>query len=141
MPQDVKKGETGNPTYNHTRHCNQFFFYFSLITEEYVEVDERERQPNSEQKKWESEQLASAMFQFGAKDAKIKDEYDLLLDDQIEFIQALTMEGSKSKDKKPEITETEKHKMDIEETKKSLPVYPFKEDLIAAIQEHQVMLF
>ncbi|CAD7086133.1 unnamed protein product [Hermetia illucens] len=118
MPQDVKKGET----------------------EEYVEVDERERQPNSEQKKWESEQLASAMFQFGAKDAKIKDEYDLLLDDQIEFIQALTMEGSKSKDKKPEITETEKHKMDIEETKKSLPVYPFREDLIAAIQEHQILI-
>lgn len=41
---------------------------------EYVEVDERELQPNSEQKKWEAEQLASAVFRFGAKDAKTAQE-------------------------------------------------------------------
>lgn len=41
-----------------------------FFVEEYVEVDEREKQPNSEQKKWEAEQFASEMFQFGAKDAK-----------------------------------------------------------------------
>uniref|UniRef100_A0A1B0CWZ9 AMP-dependent synthetase/ligase domain-containing protein n=1 Tax=Lutzomyia longipalpis TaxID=7200 RepID=A0A1B0CWZ9_LUTLO len=42
MPQDVKKGDKS----------------------EYVEVDEREKMPNSEQKKWEAEQLASAVFKF-----------------------------------------------------------------------------
>lgn len=119
MPQDMKKGEK----------------------EEYVEVDEREKLPNFEQKKWEQEQLASAMFQFGAKDAKAKEEYELLLDDQIDFIQALTMEGSKEKkDKKPEISEAERQKMDIQETRRSLPVYPFKDDLIAAIHEHQILI-
>lgn len=76
------------------------------------------------------------MFKFGAKDAK-NEEYELLLEDQIEFIQALTLEGTKA-DKKPEISETERKKMDIEETKISLPVYPFRDDLIAAIREHQV---
>ncbi|XP_055858285.1 pre-mRNA-splicing factor ATP-dependent RNA helicase DHX16 [Episyrphus balteatus] len=119
MPQDMKKGEK----------------------EDYVEVDEREKLPNFEQKKWEQEQLASAMFQFGAKDAKAKEEYELLLDDQIDFIQALTMEGSKEKkDKKPEISEAERQKMDIQETRRSLPVYPFKDDLIAAIREHQILI-
>lgn len=52
-----------------------------FFVEEYVEVDEREKQK-----------------------------------DQIEFIQALTMEGSMQKDKKPEPSETERKKMDIEET-------------------------
>lgn len=65
------------------------------------------------------------------------EEYELLLEDQIEFIQALTLEGS-MKEKKAKISETERKKMDIEETKKSLPVYPFRDDLIAAIREHQV---
>lgn len=31
-------------------------------------------------------------------------------------------------------------KMTIEETQKSLPIYPFKEDLIAAMEEHQVLI-
>ncbi|KAG4079462.1 hypothetical protein HA402_005159 [Bradysia odoriphaga] len=104
MPQDIKKGEK----------------------EEYYEVDEREKQPNSEQKKWEAEQLASAVFKFGAKDASKNEEH-------------LTLEGTK-KDKKVEISETERKKMDIEETKKSLPVYPFRDDLIAAIREHQILI-
>ncbi len=79
------------------------------------------------------------MFKFGAKDASKNEEYELLLEDQIEFIQALTLEGTK-KDKKSEVSETERKKMDIAETKKSLPVFPFRDDLIAAIREHQVSL-
>lgn len=115
MPKDMKKGEKG----------------------EYVEVDEREKLPNSEQKKWEAEQLQSALFKFGSRDAKA-DEYELLLEDEIEFVQVLRMDGSKDMEKKPEVSEAEKKKMTIEETKLSLPVYPFRDDLIAAIREHQV---
>ncbi|XP_058452178.1 pre-mRNA-splicing factor ATP-dependent RNA helicase DHX16 [Malaya genurostris] len=118
MPKDIKKGEK----------------------EEYVEVDEREKMPNSEQKKWEAEQLASAVYKFGSKDAKQQEEYELLLDDQIDFVQALRLDGTKPKEEKPYVSEAERKKMDIEETKKSLPVYPFKEDLIAAIKEHQILI-
>lgn len=38
------------------------------------------------------------------------------------------------------MSENEKKKMTIEETQKSLPVYPFKQDLIDAIREHQVLI-
>lgn len=109
---------------------------------EYVEVDERENLPNSEQKKWEAEQLAAAVFKFGAKNAKEsqREEYQLVLDDQIDFIQALTLEGSKEKDRTPQISEAQKKKLDIEDTKKSLPVFPFRDDLITAIKEHQVLI-
>lgn len=121
MPQDMKKGEK----------------------EDYHEVDERENKPNSEQMKWESEQLASAVFKFGARDAsrKQQEEYELLLEDQIEFIQAMTMDDAKKdKKKEPRVTEHEKKRMDLKETKESLPVFPFRDDLIAAVREHQVIL-
>lgn len=118
MPKDMKKGEKG----------------------EYIEIDEREKLPHSEQKKWEAQQEASALFKFGSKEAKQEQEYELLLEDEIEFVQVLTMDGSKDKEKKPEVTEEQRKKMDIQETKKSLPVYPFRDDLIAAIREHQVLI-
>lgn len=120
MPKDMKKGEKG----------------------EYQEVDEREKLPNSEQKKWEAEQLAAAQYKFGSRDAgaSTTKEYELLLEDQIDFIQVLRMGGSDEKDRPPEVSENERQKMTIAETKKSLPVYPFRDDLIKAIREHQVLI-
>ncbi|KAL3282275.1 hypothetical protein HHI36_005465 [Cryptolaemus montrouzieri] len=109
-------------------------------TADYVEVDELEKMPLSEQKKWEKDQMSSAVFSFGAKDAVKKDEYELLLEDQIEFIQALQLPGSKEEKKEPKLTEYQKKRLDIEETKKSLPVYPFRDDLIQAVRDHQVLI-
>lgn len=34
----------------------------------------------------------------------------------------------------------EKKRLTIEETKKSLPIFPFKDDLIQAIKEYQVLI-
>ncbi|KAJ2953700.1 hypothetical protein O0L34_g1317 [Tuta absoluta] len=118
MPQDLGKGEKG----------------------EYIEVDENEKLPNSEQRKWEQEQIKSAFFTFGAKDAKAQDEYELLLDEQIDFIQALQLEGNKEKKEEAEKSEYQKQRMTIEETKKSLPVFPFRDSLITAIKNYQILI-
>lgn len=71
--------------------------------EKYQEIDDRERVPNYEQRKWEEEQMSSAVFRFGAKDKRQKDkgqDYDLVLEgDEIEFIQALTIPGAKGDQK------------------------------------------
>ena len=96
-----------------------------------------------EQRKWEEEHLSQATLSFGAKDAKERHkkkekEYEYILDDEIEFVQALKMPGTKKDDGEKEMSEFEKKKMSIAETKRSLPVYPFREDLIAAVREHQV---
>lgn len=110
---------------------------------EYEEVDEREKKPNYEQKKWEEEQMSSAVFHFGAKQRNEKEEareYDLVLDSQIEFIQALSLPGTKDKPGEPKLTEAQKKRLTIEETQKSLPVYKYKEGLIAAIRDHQVLI-
>lgn len=108
-----------------------------------MEVDERERLPHSEQRKWEQEQMASAVYKFGAKGtAAAAEEYELLLDDQIEFIQALRMDGDRKEGEKKEekVSITEQKKMDIAECKKSLPVFPFRDSLIEAVREHQVLI-
>ncbi|KAG8229443.1 hypothetical protein J437_LFUL010790, partial [Ladona fulva] len=125
MPEDARRGRHG----------------------EYVEVDEREKGPGSEQRKWEEEQMSSAQFHFGARGRSAKDEgledYELLLDDQIEFVQALCLPGTKKesmKEEEPSLSEIEKKKLSIAETRKSLPIFPFKDDLIQAIRDHQVLI-
>lgn len=40
--------------------------------------------------------------------------------------------------KKQEISKAQRKRLTIEETQRSLPIFPFKDDLIAAIKEHQV---
>ncbi|KAL7291442.1 hypothetical protein TKK_0015026 [Trichogramma kaykai] len=114
---------------------------YRMPLERGVEEDqyqERE-QPQSEQAKWETEQMSSAVYKFGAKDRKAQKEYELLLEDEIDFIQSLQMPG----DKKDEVIQkkTEEKKLTtIEETQKSLPIYPFKKDLIDAIRTHQILI-
>lgn len=114
--------------------------------ESYVD-DPTEKGPNHEQKRWEEEHLHAAMMRFGAKDAKEKNKdktYDFIMDDEIEFVQALKMPGS-IKEKKEEgiestLSQAEIKKMSIAETRKSLPIYPFREDLMQAVADHQVLI-
>nr|SZF06460.1 putative pre-mRNA-splicing factor ATP-dependent RNA helicase DHX16 [Psoroptes ovis] len=117
--------------------------------EEYRDVDEGDKATNSEQKKWEEERLGNAVLRFGAKDAKQLNQskqYDLIVDGiEIDFVKALTLAGdddiiSKDQDNEKQISEKELRKLSIEETRRSLPIYPFKDDLIAAINEHQVLI-
>lgn len=159
MPQDLGKGEKGELLfviffYIVSIFVRSFLFYIghfitinnnkkvkiSWITGEYIEVDENEKLPHSEQRKWEQEQIKSAFFKFGAKDAKAQDEYELLLDEQIDFIQALQLEGNKEKEEEEKISEYQKARLTIEETKKSLPVFPFRDSLIEAIKNYQILI-
>lgn len=98
--------------------------------------------PQSEQTKWESHQMNSAVFKFGAKDRKNQEEYDLLLDDMIIFTdEPFKMSGSNEKSL---LSSNEKEKENvlktIEEVQKSLPIYQYKQGIIDAIKEHQVLI-
>ncbi|KAK8768863.1 hypothetical protein V5799_014672 [Amblyomma americanum] len=87
--------------------------------------------------------MGIARMRFGAKDAKEKckeEKYDLILDDAIEFVEALRVPGTKRKDSRPELSEQERKKLTIQETRQSLPIYPFREDLLEAIADHQVLI-
>ena len=111
--------------------------------ENYVEVDEREVGQNAEQRKWEEERLGGAKLSFGArnKDQQQK-EYDMILAAEINFVQALTLDGLNFKDKKKEkeVDPRTAKKLSLAETRRSLPIYPFKNELIDAIRNNQVLI-
>ena len=57
--------------------------------------------PNAEQLRWEEEHVGAALMSFGARDSKQKakeknkvKEYDVIMDEEIEFVQALQMPGT-----------------------------------------------
>ncbi|KAK7575545.1 hypothetical protein V9T40_011831 [Parthenolecanium corni] len=110
----------------------------------YEEVDENEKVPHYEQKKWEQDQMSSAVFRFGAKNREDEQKaYDLILENQIEFVNPINISGTpgiEDEDKKPQLTEKQKRKMNIEETKKSLPIYKYRDELLRAIEDHQVLI-
>ncbi|OQV17529.1 putative pre-mRNA-splicing factor ATP-dependent RNA helicase DHX16 [Hypsibius exemplaris] len=111
--------------------------------ERYVDFDTKDQGPNAEQRKWEEEHQKKAHMHFGARDAKAKQpEYDLLLEeDKIEFVQALTMAGSEAvPNEMNEMSEADRKRMTMKETRESLPIFPFRESLLAAIKEHQVLI-
>ncbi|XP_050423506.1 pre-mRNA-splicing factor ATP-dependent RNA helicase DHX16 isoform X2 [Adelges cooleyi] len=100
-----------------------------------VDID---KAPTTEQQKWEEEQMSSAVYRFGAKREE-KEQYELLIDNQIEFVQTANLPGTHEK-LEPEITEKQRKRLNIEETQKSLPIYRFKKDLIEAINDHQILI-
>ncbi|KAL5467168.1 hypothetical protein EMCRGX_G031360 [Ephydatia muelleri] len=103
---------------------------------------EQELGPNADIKKWEEEQMGIATVRFGAKDAKEKNkqqEYDLVLEDQITFVMTETVAGNRS-DMEDRPSEEEVRKMTLAETRKSLPIYAYREALLKAVEEHQVLI-
>ena len=65
----------------------------------------------------------------------------LLEEEQIAFVMADKMAGSrKHDDKQPRLSEHEKKIMSIAETRKSLPIYKYRDDLLSAIEDHQVLI-
>ncbi|KAI9565872.1 putative pre-mR-splicing factor ATP-dependent R helicase DHX16-like [Daphnia sinensis] len=117
------------------------------MPDRYVEIDDREKQPHSEQRIWEDARMATAQWNFGARDAKQRlqekgkvHDYDLLLDDTIDFVQTNQLAGTKGIEDQPEVSDIQKKKMSLQETRKSLPIFPFREDLLQAVEDHQILI-
>lgn len=107
--------------------------------------DIKEKGPNYEIRKWEEEQLTAARMQFGSKDAqkysKHDKQYEYILDDEIDFVKTLTAPGTK--EEKHEITEesqNDNRKKTLAETRKTLPIYKYRDSLLEAIRDNQVLI-
>ena len=105
--------------------------------------DVAEKGPNFEQRNWEEQHLNATLLKFGAKDRSNAQEYYYILDDEVRFIKLLAMPGSENVEEllgnKDQDSGGSKH-LTIEETRKSLPIYAFKEDLLKAIDAHQILI-
>ena len=120
-----------------------------LLTTRYVEP----KREKNEGELWEESQTHKAAG-FKKKKSTKADEYELVFEDQIDFVKLDTSKGydrrsSKSIEKKHEdkavkmeyrenrpITEHEK----ILAGRKKLPVFPYREEFLAAVKDHQVLI-
>lgn len=104
-----------------------------------------------EQGRWEEERLKTASLSFGAKKERergMKEErerYQLILeeDEMIHFVtSAVTMKGtlSEKEQEEPSLSQAEVERLSLQEVRRSLPVFPYREDLLAAIKEHQILV-
>ncbi|RCV17890.1 hypothetical protein SETIT_3G256300v2, partial [Setaria italica] len=94
---------------------------------------------------WEEQQIRKSHLQFGAKDrGHASDEYELVFDDAIEFVKSLAMAGTEPEDDTDELAEEIDAKvmlqMELQDQRKTLPVYKFKDELLKAIADHQIII-
>uniref|UniRef100_A0A8C7R3M2 RNA helicase n=1 Tax=Oncorhynchus mykiss TaxID=8022 RepID=A0A8C7R3M2_ONCMY len=93
-----------------------------------------------EQGRWEEERLKTASLIFGAKKEREKglkaerEKYQLILeeDEMINFVSSAQEQAA--------LSQAEVQKQSIQEVRRSLPVFPYREDLLLAIQQHQILV-
>ena len=115
----------------------------------YVDKDEHGQERYvTEQEEWEREQSAKAKAQISQRERLDEGEYDYVFDDaqKINFV----MDTRLDSDAKPltkeqralqeQLKAAEAKASSIEGTRKSLPIYAFRDDLLKAIEAYQVLI-
>ncbi|KAL8952546.1 MAG: hypothetical protein Q9222_001536, partial [Ikaeria aurantiellina] len=115
----------------------------------YVDRDEHGQERFvTEQEEWEREQTAKAKAQIAQSERIDEGDYEYVFDDaqRINFI----MDSRLDSDAKPmtkeqrflqeQLKAAEKKAASIEDTRKSLPIYTFRDELLAAVEQYQVLI-
>ncbi|XP_060202211.1 pre-mRNA-splicing factor ATP-dependent RNA helicase DEAH1-like isoform X1 [Lycium barbarum] len=143
---DDDMGEYRMPdAYDHESGVNQKK-RFSVASQRDRDLDAAGKtKPFAEQEAWEKHQIAKATLKYGSKNIKPRsDEYKFMFENQIEFIKAAVMDGV-NVDQKPPIESIEKSMAKsafgkLQEDRKTLPIYHYRDDLLQAINDHQVLV-
>ncbi|KAG9102102.1 hypothetical protein FRC06_002318 [Ceratobasidium sp. 370] len=110
--------------------------------------DAKEGQFVTDIDQWEEAQAKNSTFKSGAQDKpELVDDYDYVFDESqtIQFVMDKVMSGEgmlseKDAALKAQIAEAERKAQTIEQTRKSLPIYTYREQLLEAIEAHQVLI-
>ncbi|KNG81954.1 pre-mRNA-splicing factor ATP-dependent RNA helicase-like protein cdc28 [Aspergillus nomiae NRRL 13137] len=102
----------------------------------------------TEHEEWEMEQTAKAKAQINRAEFVDEGDYEYVFDDsqKINFVMDAKMEGTQkamSQEQrilKEKLDAAEKKAASIEDTRKSLPIYQFREEIIQAVHDHQVLI-
>jgi pre-mRNA-splicing factor ATP-dependent RNA helicase DHX16 len=115
----------------------------------YVEKDEYGQEKFvTEHEEWEREQAAKAKAQIQSTERFDEGEYDYVLDEEqgIKWIMDSQLPGEgkgMSKEERllaAQLDAAEKKAMSMEETRKSLPIYAYRDEFLAALGEHQILV-
>ncbi|KAH9065334.1 P-loop containing nucleoside triphosphate hydrolase protein [Lactarius vividus] len=120
----------------------------NVLYQRYEEAKPKDDQFVTDVDQWEASQTQHSTFKTGAMDKpELVDEYEYVFDESqtIKFVMDRTMAGEgrlSAKDKllQEQIEAAEARAKSIDETRKSLPIYQFREELLQAIHEHQVLI-
>lgn len=106
---------------------------------------EEKMNPFAEQEAWEEHQIGKATLKFGSKDKKKNnDDYEFVFEDQIDFIKATVMEGVNVEQdlsvQSPEASAAKTALEKLQNDRKTLPIYPYRDQLLQAVNDHQVLV-
>ncbi|KAI0075056.1 hypothetical protein K474DRAFT_1454458 [Panus rudis PR-1116 ss-1] len=120
----------------------------NVLYKRYEEAKPKDDQFTTDVDQWEAAQARNSTFKTGAMDKQeLVMDYDYVFDESqtIKFVLDKTMAGEgmmSAKDKllQQQIEEAEKRAKSIEETRKSLPIYQYREELLDAIKDNQILI-
>jgi pre-mRNA-splicing factor ATP-dependent RNA helicase DHX16 len=115
----------------------------------YVEKDEYGQEKFvTEHEEWEREQAAKAKAQIASTERVDQGEYDYVLDEEqgIKWVMDSKLPGEGKGMTKEErfvaeqIKAAEKKALSMEETRKSLPIYAYRDQFLAALEQYQILV-
>ncbi|KAI0670780.1 pre-mRNA splicing factor [Trametes maxima] len=120
----------------------------NVLYKRYEEAKPKDGEFTTDVDQWEAAQTKHSTFKVGAMDKKeVVEDYEYVFDESqtIKFVMESTLggEGTMSAADKllqQQIEEAEKRAKTIDETRKSLPIYQYRDQLLEAIKEHQVLI-
>jgi len=110
-----------------------------------------EEQLVTDQDVWQEKQISSAVQHYGARDRKDgkstaeDDELNqLVFEDQIDFIVHAKIEGQEPEREfdasaGPAVDQKDPHAV-LQDVRRKLPIYPYREELLQAVEEHQIII-
>ncbi|KAJ1765222.1 hypothetical protein IW140_006463 [Coemansia sp. RSA 1813] len=101
----------------------------------------------TEQEHWEQQQIGKGRVDAGAKSKAARagsgdSGYDYVLDlDSIDFVLEDTLNAEQKEDQRQKaVGELERRRRTMKEVRESLPVYKYRDDLLSAVEQHQILI-
>eukprot|EP00252_Welwitschia_mirabilis_P004082 TRINITY_DN14270_c0_g2_i1.p1 TRINITY_DN14270_c0_g2~~TRINITY_DN14270_c0_g2_i1.p1 ORF type:complete len:1044 (-),score=237.61 TRINITY_DN14270_c0_g2_i1:18-3149(-) len=117
---------------------------FAVALQRYKDpVADEKVNPYAEQEAWEQYQIGKATLKFGSLDKKkAEQDFDYVFEDQIEFIKesVLAGDGDDASTLDDEEAGVKKVSDKLQDERKTLPIYAYREELIQAVNDHQILV-
>ncbi|KAH1264470.1 Pre-mRNA-splicing factor ATP-dependent RNA helicase DEAH1 [Glycine max] len=120
---------------------------FSVAMQRYRDPNAEDKMnPFAEQEALEERQIRKATLKFDSRNRKQAfDEYQFVFDDQIDFVKTSVIDGDKFDYEEMVEDSHEKSRAKtareaLQEEREKLPIYPYREQLLQAVHDHQVLI-